>query len=186
DGGVMSIANRLIRLVKADLHSILDLLEDPGVVLRQAIRDMQEEIEANEKMLEDIAKRRACFVKERESISSASAQTQDQLELCLREGKDELARVAVRKKLSLSKRAALVERHAANLAKQHDELAKQLSGRKEQLARVREKSELFEEMEASSQAKCESASDQDLAVSEREIELSLLEEKARFQASSAG
>ena len=41
----MSVLRRITRLFKADLHGILDCLEEPEAILRQAMRDMEDEIE---------------------------------------------------------------------------------------------------------------------------------------------
>ncbi|ETW92791.1 MAG: hypothetical protein ETSY1_42105 [Candidatus Entotheonella factor] len=39
----MTLMMRITRLFKADMHGLLDLLEEPEAVLKQAIRDMQSE-----------------------------------------------------------------------------------------------------------------------------------------------
>ena len=48
----MGIFNRIGRLWKADLHGIIDSLEEPRAILKQALRDMQEEIESTTAHLE--------------------------------------------------------------------------------------------------------------------------------------
>jgi len=40
----MNILTRISRLFKADIHGILDSLEDPEIIFKQAVRDMQDEI----------------------------------------------------------------------------------------------------------------------------------------------
>ena len=49
----MTLITRITRLVKADLHSILDGLEEPEEVIKQAIRDMEEDIATQERQFEE-------------------------------------------------------------------------------------------------------------------------------------
>ena len=39
----MALITRLTRLFRADVHAVLDRIEEPDVLLRQAVRDMEEE-----------------------------------------------------------------------------------------------------------------------------------------------
>ncbi len=41
----MSLLKRIHRLCKADIHGFLDTIESPEIILRQAIREMEEELE---------------------------------------------------------------------------------------------------------------------------------------------
>ena len=41
----MPILNRVKRLFQADVHAILDAIEEPEAVLKQAIREMQENLD---------------------------------------------------------------------------------------------------------------------------------------------
>ena len=40
----MELINRIARLFKADFHAVLDQIEEPEALLRQAIRDMEDEL----------------------------------------------------------------------------------------------------------------------------------------------
>ena len=42
----MGIVKRFSTLLKADIHGVLDVMEDPRDVCKQAIREMEEELEA--------------------------------------------------------------------------------------------------------------------------------------------
>jgi phage shock protein A len=41
----MTLITRVSRLFKADVHGILDALEEPEAILKQAVREMEDEIE---------------------------------------------------------------------------------------------------------------------------------------------
>ena len=44
----MALINRMSRLFTADVHAVLDRIEEPDVLLRQAIREMEEALERSE------------------------------------------------------------------------------------------------------------------------------------------
>ena len=39
----MALINRISRLFTADMHAVLDRLEEPDVLLKQALREMEDE-----------------------------------------------------------------------------------------------------------------------------------------------
>jgi len=40
----MAILTRIIQLFKADIHGVMDQLEDQGLLLKQHLRDMEESL----------------------------------------------------------------------------------------------------------------------------------------------
>ena len=40
----MALINRVSRLFRADFHAVLDQIEEPELLLKQAIRDMEDEL----------------------------------------------------------------------------------------------------------------------------------------------
>ena len=61
----MAIINRVSRLFTADIHAVLDRMEEPVVLLRHCIREMEEELADSERRVKALA----C---EREQIASKS------------------------------------------------------------------------------------------------------------------
>ena len=47
----MALITRISRLFKADFHAVLDQIEEPEQLLKQAIRDMQDEIAVAEQRI---------------------------------------------------------------------------------------------------------------------------------------
>ncbi len=47
----MALITRLSRLFQADFHAVLDRIEEPDIQLKQAIREMQIELQQNEQRL---------------------------------------------------------------------------------------------------------------------------------------
>ena len=50
----MALVNRVTRLFKADFHAVLDRIEEPDVLLRQAIREMQDDLAGDEQQLRSL------------------------------------------------------------------------------------------------------------------------------------
>ena len=107
----MTLMTRLGRLFRADLNAVLDGLEEPAALLKQAVREMEEILAG-----EDAARARLGLEEARLAQASADcrtrvAQLDDELSLCLGAGKDELARGLVRRKLeAASHEDALLKR----------------------------------------------------------------------------
>ena len=43
-GNIMALINRVARLFKADFHAVLDQIEEPELLLKQAVREMEDEL----------------------------------------------------------------------------------------------------------------------------------------------
>ncbi len=46
----MALITRVSRLFQADFHAVLDRIEEPEVLLRQAVREMEEELQDARRM----------------------------------------------------------------------------------------------------------------------------------------
>ena len=95
----MALITRLTRLFKADMHAVLDRLEEPDALLRQAIREMEEEVSQNARRLqakEHEIQQVSSRIKEVEkSLNGLDAQ----LDLCFEAENESLARSLLRRKL---------------------------------------------------------------------------------------
>lgn len=95
----MALINRISRLFKADVHAVLDQIEEPEVVLKQAIRDMEDELAAGEQRVAACARNQAALSVRANELEDAVADIDRQLDLCFESGKDDLAKGMIRKKL---------------------------------------------------------------------------------------
>ena len=64
----MALISRVTRLFRADFHAVLDRVEEPDILLRQAIREMEEDLNRDEQAYrgherdrEQLAKRESEF-----------------------------------------------------------------------------------------------------------------------------
>lgn len=120
----MALVNRLTRLVKADLHAVLDNIEEPKQVLKQAIREMEDELAATEHRIILCAHDQKSLIARIGELNDAIAEIDTQLDLCFDSNKDELAKSLIRRKLEaqiLVKRQS--SKHAANEEFLHEQRA---------------------------------------------------------------
>ncbi len=120
----MVLINRIARLFKADFHAVLDRIEEPVQLLKQAVRDMEEALAASEQRLELAAQEQESLLSHQTELERRLAELEQELELCFGSGEEQLARGLVRRKLE-SRR--LLERLDARLAASSRQLSQQRS-----------------------------------------------------------
>ncbi|MFN8391037.1 MAG: PspA/IM30 family protein [Bdellovibrionota bacterium] len=178
----MAITKRILRLFKADIHGIIDCLEDPETMLRQAVRDMEEEIAEGEAELLRLNEQEECRERAKKHSAELKAETERQIELCFDTGNEALARTFVRRKLECEQRLKLIVQREATLTAEKVELERRLRAQQEKLASVKEKMEIFCKVQHST---CEAKHrTDDFFVSDEQIEVAMLEERRRRQEQS--
>ena len=111
----MALINRVSRLFKADFHAVLDQIEEPEQLLKQAIRDMEDVLATTEQRISLCAHDQEALSIRINELNAALAEIDEQIDLCFDSDKDDLAKNLIRKKLEaerLLKR--LNSKHAAN------------------------------------------------------------------------
>lgn len=95
----MALINRVTRLFKADFHAVLDQIEEPEQLLKQAVREMEDDLAGTEQRIRVHAHDQEVLASRKAEIDSKLAQMDEELNLCFAAQKHELARSLVRKKL---------------------------------------------------------------------------------------
>ncbi len=178
----MALINRISRLFKADFHAVLDRVEEPEALLKQAMRDMEDELAGTEQRIALCAHDQQALAIRKTELESAIAEFDAQLDLCFESGKDDLAKTQIKKKLEaerLLKR--LTTKHSAN--KDYlDEQQTMLEENSTTLASLRQKAELFAHRstvhaDAGSEFDNVAWMSRDLTIDDDEIEIAYLREK---------
>ena len=178
----MALINRIARLFKADFHAVLDQIEEPEALLKQAIRDMEDELAAAEQGIGLCANDQDALSVRKGELESAIADFDAELDLCFESDKDDLARSLIRKKLEaerLLKR--LRSKHASNeqfLSEQRTLLDENTAT----LESLRQKAELFAQRtpvhsDSSSEFDDIAWMAREMTVGDDEIEIAFLREK---------
>jgi phage shock protein A len=132
----MKITERFNRLVRSDVHGMLEQLEERSLLLKQHLREAEMELarkRAEAEALEEEERRLGDgLARNEEAVRALDAD----VELALAKGEDELARFAVRRLLPRRKAADELKRRAGEVADARRRLA----------ARLEEQSRDFEDL----------------------------------------
>ncbi len=177
----MALINRISRLFKADFHAVLDQIEEPEMLLKQAIREMEDDLAETEQRIKVCAHDQEALATRESEVDSKLAEMDDEMDLCFASKKDDLAKGLIKKKLEagrLSKR--LRAKHSA-ADKYLSEQRAMLDDNRATLESLRQKAELFaQRIPANSESEFDDIAwmAQELRVSDDEVEVAFLREKS--------
>jgi phage shock protein A len=184
----MTLITRITRLFKADLHGILDGLEEPEEVIKQAIRDMEEDIAMQERRLEELRAGLQRLEREAQETTATMQESEQQIDVCFAAENEPLARNLLRKRLEMARRAKAIARAQEETQAQSNELATRITTHKTQLASVVQKLKGYEESRprhpwaSSPCAPLQGGS----VITDDEVEVAFLKEKQRRSGAAPG
>ena len=162
----MTFLSRIGRLLRADVHALLDQLEEPKLILDQAMRDMDEALQHERRSLTDARARLARLEERHTALSHHLARTREELDTCLASESLDLARELIRKRLQL-------DREAENLRADIDSARASVVQKEAQVVRNAERlaqMQLRRERAASSDNACDHA-----VITDADVEIALLQ-----------
>lgn len=181
----MALINRVSRLFKADFNAVLDQIEEPEQLLKQAIRDMEDELAGIEQRVQLCAHDQKTVGVRRNELRTAIDEYDDQLDLCFDSGKDDLAKSLIRKKLEAERvQKQLVSKFETN-ERYLDEQRKLLEENRSTLDGLKQKAELISHRPSASGSDFDDIAwmSRELRIGDDEIEIAFLREKATRGAS---
>jgi phage shock protein A len=116
----MALINRVARLFAADAHAVIDKLEEPDILLKQAEREMRRIVGETAQAVTGLTKGLGALTKSIADVTEEVADCSAELDVCFTAGDDDLARSVVRRRLQR-------ERHLSQLVKQHEAAASDLA-----------------------------------------------------------
>jgi phage shock protein A len=170
----MALIKRVSRLFTADLHAVLDRIEEPEALLRQAVREMEEALARKAQRLDSLERRRCACAKRAAEIVEMRAGLDAKLDVCFAADNSDLARRIVRRKLLAARLEQRQSEEAATLADEAETLRAQIGAQHDRLEIARQKLELFA-TEAPT-LRGDGLGETETIVSDEEIEIALLEE----------
>jgi phage shock protein A len=177
----MALINRITRLIKTDFHAVLDQIEEPEQILKQSIRDMEDELVLTQQELTQTTFQYEAVMGRLSEFKIALDEQDRELELCFQSGEEQLARSLVRKKLETGHLLKRITSNSRLLQKQIQQKQSIYHEQAATLERLRQKAELF--IQTISAGPAEYAPDQsgwlegDMSVSAEEVEIAFLREK---------
>ena len=97
----MQFMDRLTSLMKADAHGVVDAVEDRALMLRQHLREAETELRHKRARAEALAAEEKELGEEAERLKARIEELDEDVNLALTSGKEELARFSIKKLLPL-------------------------------------------------------------------------------------
>lgn len=111
----MRLMTRIINIFKADVHGVMDRLEDQGLLLKQHLREMEEVLESNKAIL----RKKIATLNQVQRDYDKSKRQCDGLErdlaFAVQNGKDDIARRLIKKRKPLINLLTELSRHTNTL-----------------------------------------------------------------------
>lgn len=172
----MSLLSRLSRLFQADFHAVLDRIEEPETLLRQAVREMQEELARDGQRVKVLEAEHDEILARQTRLEQSLDELEAQLDICLESGQDDLARALIKRKLHAQRLLGLLQGKRETLEKNLAGLRARLREHTAQLESIRQKAELLAE-EDSADSPQDHWTTPDLPIRDADVEVALLREK---------
>jgi len=173
----MALINRISRLFRADMHAVLDRIEEPDTLLRQAVREMEDEIANDEQRLKLIDNEQTQLTRRQEDIEQSLESIEEEMDICFESQKDELARRLIRRKLEVERLEKHLGNKQQNLHASGESLRQRLQENRTRFSAMQQKLELLAE---DSTTTCgEEWFTPDITVRDDEVEVAFLREQQK-------
>ncbi len=127
----MGIASRMLRLCKADLHGVLDQMEDRELLLKQYLREMEEALSVNRTQLDGCCAQKTKVEHEWSLLGDKIKAMEEDIALAVAKQKDDIARMLIKRIYPLRQTAADLEgrmvRLEADVADRQEAYARQMA-----------------------------------------------------------
>ncbi len=177
----MGVFSRLFRLCKADLHGVMDQLEDRALLLKQYLREMEESLKQKAVHLEKITRSCRQIQHDLAQRDQACQKLEQDLDLAVGKEKDEIAKMLIRKRHTLQGGCGQLRHQLETLKEEKDKIAETLTQQRLQYDQLKVKAAVFcrqaEQRQFEEHAAPTDAAFAWQAPSEEEIELELLQRK---------
>jgi len=170
----MALITRISRLFQADFHAVLDRIEEPDVLLRQAVREMEEELARDEQRGKLLQHEQRQLATREGEVEQSLQDIEKELDSCFEAGNDDLARACIRRRLETQRFGKHLARRHKALDETLDDLNTRIRENRARLESMRQKAELL------AGEKSRPAADwsmPDVSVRDEDVEVALLREK---------
>jgi phage shock protein A len=174
----MTLINRVSRLFRADLHAVLDRVEEPDLLLRQAVREMEDDLAADRRRLAGLAEGRRALDARLAELEAQLAGVAEELDICFAAGKDDLARALIKRRLEGARLRDFLRAKRADLERQTAGLESRIGEHVARLEAMRQKAELLASRDPSEMPDVP-WSTPDYRVRDEDVEVAFLRERQR-------
>jgi phage shock protein A len=172
----MALITRVSRLFQADLHAVLDRIEEPDLLLAQSIREMEEELVRDQQRVGPLQHEQRQLTAREADIGQSLDGLEEELDVCFESAKEDLARALIKRKLEALRYRKLLSGKRAALEQRLGELQSRIEENRERLEGMRQQAELLAGDDTSGQEQWETP---DIRVRDEDVEVAFLREKQK-------
>lgn len=172
----MALINRITRLFTADINAVLDRMEEPEIILKQALREMEEDISKDENNEKSLLQEKSYMSMKLDDVEKRRQQIVSELDLCFDSDEIELARSHVKRKLEIQTYAKHLERKVDLINKNIIELSHKLEANKKRLSAMQQKYELLTDS-VYQDINDDYFANADMKINEEDVDMAFLREK---------
>ncbi len=172
----MAILSRVGRLFKADFHAVIDQLEEPLMLLKQSVREMDEALQQDKDQLNALKKQREIYAQRLQAQDESLAQIEEELDVCFIADNEDLARVLIKRKLEAQQLKKAFSGKLSSLQDEVGHLHRCIEERTPQLDAMRQKLALLSE-DMPNEARSDEKAWPSITICEADVEVALLREK---------
>jgi phage shock protein A len=178
---IMGIFTRIVRICKADIHGVMDQLEDQGLLLKQYLRDMEKALFQKEARLKKMVTSRRQAQQEQKKYNQEIEKIEQDLTAAIQKDKDDIARLLIRKLKPMTDHKDELQRHTEVLDQEIVQLQESVEKQRLQYEQFQLKSREFahkaEQQEWETRLSSIIPNSITKEIPEEEVELELLQRK---------
>ena len=171
----MALITRVSRLFRADLHAVLDRIEEPESLLKQAVREMEQDLADDERRIRGLHDDQRQVKARQADLDQSFNEIEAELDICFGSGKDDLARTLIKRKLEAQQFQKVLSRRLTSIEATLVQLNTRVAHNRARLEGVRQKVELLVENETLGDPECWGTPD--VTVRGEDVEIAFLREK---------
>ena len=177
----MAILTRIFMLFKADIHGVMDQIEDRGLLLKQHLREMEEALVQKEATLRQMGFTRDQARQDHEKGKNESSRLEQDLEVAIRKDRDDIARMLIKKLKPLARIQSERSTHIERLDREIEQFKEDIGQKRLHYEQVRQQAvNFFHSAEKQNENQRWPGMPADFGahkISDEEIELELLQRK---------
>ena len=171
----MTILKRITHLFRADFNAVLDEVEEPEVILRQAVRDMSQHLNQLKHQQSESQRKLQLLQRQEADVAEDVQRYEKEIATCFEAEKPDLAKSFVRRKLSCEQQYQKLAALISQLKQEQACLTDEIKEKSLQHKSMEQKLEIFSQENLTTQYA-------DFSITEDEVELAFIKAQQSFGA----
>jgi phage shock protein A len=137
----MGIMTRFTRIFKADIHGVMDQIENKELILKQCLREMEASLAKNKAKLNQLKTTLNQNRNEFRQLEREKSKSKQDLNIAIEKEKEDIARLLIKKSLKTDQHMQALSRQAESIEKKIEMMTERIEAQKHQYAELELRSE---------------------------------------------